>query len=291
MEGTIIKLLYIKLTDIFKKAKYRIIGIWFLDVVSAGLSALFPLVIGNAIDGLINQSFSSFKWLIGLEVFYLLINTLNKYVDTRVYSQILENESTAYYENAVNERIEDSVIDARENMVDDLTGFLETGLPSMASTLIGVLIALWYLATNTTWITVILAITISITVFALTFKWLKKIADNNKKSKDESEKRQDVLRARDVSRYRGYIHNILKIGINSSDIDSKSYGVSYFMQLILIITAVYLLTLQRNFTAGLIYATITYLYQLNTEVLDIPSHFIEIRNLIDTSKRLHNGNN
>lgn len=258
-----------------------------MDLASICLAALFPLLIGNAVDGLIDGNYNSFILLIIIEIAYLTTASINRYVDTRVYSKILEDESVKYFEKAVGDGVEDSIIDARESLVDDLTGFLEAGLPRLVSTLIGIIVAIGYLIVHTTWITVGLAIIISVFVLKATFKWQDTIASNNEKSKDEQEKRQKVLRERTPHKYRVYLKNLLKIGIDSSDLDAKSYAVSYFMQLILIIAAVYILLSQRNFTAGLIFASITYLYQLNAEILDVPTHFIEMKSLVGTAKRLY----
>lgn len=117
------KILIIEIFRVYKKAPIKITIIWFLDLVEALILISNPYIIGNCIDGLLKKDIFWFITLVVIDITFWLSRTANKFFDTRIYSKIVGHESYDYYLKMINEN--NSLIDARLDMVDDIPNFLE----------------------------------------------------------------------------------------------------------------------------------------------------------------------
>ena len=81
---------------IYKKEFLSITFLWMLDTTEALILLLNPYVIGMGIDGLIQKDFFWFSVLMAMEVAFLVVHTVNKFCDTRVYMRIIEDEKNMY---------------------------------------------------------------------------------------------------------------------------------------------------------------------------------------------------
>ena len=119
------KILIIEIFRVYKKAPIKITIIWFLDLVEALILISNPYIIGNCIDGLLKKDIFWFIALVVIDITFWLSRTANKFFDTRIYSKIVGHESYDYYIKMINENEDNSLIDARLDMVDDIPNFLE----------------------------------------------------------------------------------------------------------------------------------------------------------------------
>lgn len=274
------------LLSIFIKSRARIIRLWGLDIITVILGILFPWIVGLAIDGLANGLIFWFVVLIFLEILYLIVKTISKQKDTKLYSKILEVECYQYYKRAVSIETDDTIIAARVQLIEDFTEFLQIQLPNMIFTILGIAISIFYLFKEATWLIACLAIIISILTVIITYKWQCRIAENNELKKDEAEHQQEILVERNLSKYRAYLVRIFMFDVDSSNTEAKSYCVSAIIQICLLIGAIYMLIYESKTTIGVIYATITYIYMLNDEVLNIPEYIVSCKNLVGSARRI-----
>lgn len=256
-----------------------------MDMLSSAFEFLIPTFIGNTIDELVEGKLNGFLSLLCLEFLYLIINTINKYLDTKLYTKIQEKVSTNYFNKSLTKDIKNTVIEARLDMVDDITEYFEVEVPIFIDTAIGIIIPIWFLINKTAPLIVICAIVVSLLVVILTFKWQQKIVVNDRLRKDEREKEQQILLSRDRKEYSNYLKTIFRIDVDSSNTEAISYFWSYIIQLLLLACVLFLI-IQANFTTGIIFATVTYIYRLNSAVLDIPNCYLQAKNVLDTANRL-----
>ena len=76
------------LTGIWQTYRLRIAGTLSMLTVERMLGVAVPFVLGVAINDLIAGSFRGVWWLVGLELVALIIGTLRRLYDTRVYAGI-----------------------------------------------------------------------------------------------------------------------------------------------------------------------------------------------------------
>ena len=81
-----------ELKRIFKKNPVGIIFVLTLDIAEIVCLSLNPLVIGLCIDGFFERSYFWLYVLILLQLLLIVVRTINKFSDNRVYEPIIEDE-------------------------------------------------------------------------------------------------------------------------------------------------------------------------------------------------------
>ena len=139
------RLLVSEIFRVYKKAPLRILSIWLMDLFEALIIVANPYVIGKCIDGLLQQDIVWLIVLVVLEVLFGISRTLNKLLDTRVYSRIDKEESISYYSWTSSTGAVDSLINARLDLVNDIPNFLEMNLFQILNMILGIIISLIFL--------------------------------------------------------------------------------------------------------------------------------------------------
>ena len=181
-----------------------------------------------------------------------------KLLDTRVYSQIIEEESIAYYSRISGTSAADSLISARLNLVNDIPNFLEINIFQILNMILGIIISLVFLYSESKTCVFWLATSTVIFIPWSTHKFQSQITDNYKKYKTLDEKRVDVISSRNIKEYSNFIHGILAIVVQNSDLDARVFILTHLLQTALLIAAIWSIFSADTFTAGLLFSTITY---------------------------------
>ena len=113
---------------IFKKAPLHISLILLMDIAGAIIWAANPYIIGACIDDLLGRKYCWLCIFIALQLLLIALRTADKILDTRIYSRIIEEESTTYYEKIIRTDADDSKISSLLDRVDDIPNFLEINL-------------------------------------------------------------------------------------------------------------------------------------------------------------------
>lgn len=281
-----VKTLFKEIFRVYKKAPFKITFIWFLDILESIILISNPYVTGKCIDGLLKKDHSWLAILAAINIIYWLSRTVNKYIDTRVYSHIVEDESCTYYARIINTDADCSLISSRLDRVDDIPDFLEIDLLQILSMAGGIAVSLFFLYFNSTLIVFTLAAASVVLIPAVTYRFQKEIVKNNRKYKDLDEERMNVIAGRNKTVYGRYIKNILRIDISNSDLDTKIFFVVCFLQMILLFSSILSVTYASNFTSGLLFSTVTYVEMLNGYVSNINDNLILLHDLRETISRL-----
>ena len=252
------RLLVSEIFRVYTKAPLQILSIWLMDLFEALIIVANPYVIGKCIDGLLQQDIVWLIVLIMLEVLFGISRALNKLLDTRVYSRIVEEESISYYSRISGTDVADSLISARLDLVNDIPNFLEVNIFQILNVLLGIISALIFLYFESE--TCVFWAAISTVVFIpwITYPFQTQIACNWKAYKTLDEKRIDAISTRNVKTYSDFINGILDIGVQNSDLDARIFILTHLLHIGLLVTAIWSIFNAGNFTAGLLFATINY---------------------------------
>lgn len=278
--------LILKLRDIFKKSSLGIVSVLAMDIAEIVLLSLNPFVIGLCIDGFFEYNYFWFYMLATLQFLLAAVRTINKFLDTRVYEQIIKTESNNYYEEKIQSNASDSQISSRLNLVDEIISFFEVDLVQIINMLGGIVFSLIYLFTASGPLLFFSAIVISILVYILTEKNHRKIATNNIKLQNHDEAREEIISSRDKQQFREFTRTILNLRILNSDLDAKSYLCTDILQSVFLIFAIAFTVHTGNYTSGQLFSTITYIMLLNECICEINEVRIKIYDLIDSVTRL-----
>lgn len=273
---------------IYKKAPLKISIIWLMDLLESLIMVVNPYIIGICIDDIAKQNYSWLIVLICLDILLGILSTINKWLDTRVYSRIIEEEANSYYSNIFSTNATDSLINSRLNLISCIPNFLETNIIHLLNMILGIIFSLFYLYYKSKMIVFVAAICISILIPIITYNFQAEITQNYKNYKTLDEKRVVCISSRNLKVFKKFINKILRIEVSNSDLDSKIYIYTYFLQTALLIIAIISIVNTKGFTIGLLLSTVTYVEMLNDYTSEINYAIILIKDLIETSERLKN---
>ena len=271
---------------IFKKAPLHISIILLMDMTGAILLAFNPYVIGVCIDDLLERKYCWLCIFIALQLILIALYTADKFLDTRIYNKIVEEESAAYYERIIQTDADGSKISSLLDLVDDIPHFLEVDLFNFLSMAGGIIFSLIFIFVASGLLVFMLAISVSIIVPLATYRFQKDIALNNKDRKSIDESRVNIIASRKIERYRNHIRKVLLLDITNSDLDAKIYLITELFQTILLVIAIFSTIYVGNYTSGQLFSIITYVMMLNGYVGEINETIIVVKDLQDTVLRL-----
>ena len=209
------------------------------------LLSLYLIALG--INGLIHKDFFWFSVLMVMEVAFLVIHTVNKFSDTRVYMRIISDEKNMYYQRFVEAGMDNSLINSRMEMVEEVPKFLEFDLFSILNVIGGIIVSLVFLLFNSNYIVFGFALFVSAITFFTTFKFHNRIIRNN-------ECKMKCIYSREKYVYGKFLKKIIEVEIASSDLDAKVF-----------VSTIY----GGNFTSGMLLSAITYITLLNDNLNEV----------------------
>ena len=172
---------------------------------------------------------------------------------------------------------------ARLDRVDDIPNFFEIDFFQILNVIGGIIVSLIFLYFNSTLLVLSLALLSIVLIPLATYRLQKEIVNNNKKYKNLEEERMKNISSRDKK--------ALNIGILNSDLDTKIFFVTNFLQMILLFFSILSITQINRFISGLLFSTVTYIGMLNGYVSDINEYLISLQDLKETVYRLKGENN
>ena len=257
-----------------------------MDLFEALIIVANPYVIGKCIDGLLQQDIVWLIVLVVLEVLFGISRTLNKLLDTRVYSRIVKEESISYYSWTSSTGAVDSLINARLDLVNDIPNFLEMNLFQILNMILGIIISLIFLYSESKICVFWAAISTVIFIPRITYPFQSKITYNYQEYKTLDEQRVDTISSRNITIYSNFVQKILDIEIQNSDLDAKIFILTHLLQTALLVFAIWSIFSAENFTTGLLFSTITYVRMLNSHTIEVNDNIILLKDLKETAERL-----
>ena len=118
-----------------------------------------------------------------------------------------------------------------------------------------------------------------------TYSVQQKIAKNNKVRKDLDERRIKKIESRNRKVYEQFLQKTVKIEINDSDLYTKLFCISRTIQMIFLIVSIVFIVYTKDFTSGLLYSTIIYVFRLSGNADEINDIIIDLNDLADTALR------
>jgi len=277
---------------IFKRAPGKISFIWFLDIIQIIVGNCTYILIGLAIDGLLEspKNYSFTLILIIAEIIYLISAYMNRKYDTRIYSRLKMNQKLEYYEtNASSSTL--SVAQYRLQLVEEVICFLEFELFNIVSTFLGILISLgylFYISTQTSFVVIVIEIVALIISLGSTCKVRNKIISYEMEEKNVTENERDVIGSLSQNRYFDFLKCKRLLDVSYSDLDARIFLVIRAVQIVsLVLSTISVLVFSKVILAGVIYTTITYIYSLNEDSLEVNNCLIKIAGFRDSVKRIN----
>lgn len=132
------------LSKIIKKYRFRLSITLFLVLLEGALGILFPLFIGYAINGALENNFRGAMLLGGLGLVSLIIGAARRLFDSRFYAKVYREMG---FDIGSAKKIDASQKTARLSMLNEVVEFFENSIPEIITSIIGLVGTLIIVAT------------------------------------------------------------------------------------------------------------------------------------------------
>lgn len=246
---------------------------------------MFPLAMGIAIDGMLQQTYLGLYALGGLGCLTVVVGSARRFHDTRVYSRIYIAAGEEIVEQERGANAEVSGTSARTKMAMELVEFFESSFPSIIECVIGIggaLVMIWFLQSNV-FAGCLIATAFVIAIYAATRKTTYAL---NKGANDESEKHVDVLSQGTMSDVSTHFGNLMRWNIRLSDLETINFALCWLVMIVLLVYSV-AATIQSGIaTHGKVLSILMYVFGYIESVVAAPLFFQQFVRLQEISHRL-----
>ncbi len=241
---------------------------WILTLAETTLTALVPLFIGFAIDGLLTQSLDDLYWLASVLAGLIAVSVSRRVYDTRVYGTIRVDLSHELAERTDN--IPLSSQNARLGMSRELVDFLEQEAPALMNSVVqlavsfGVLFMFHPVLSYAALGGAVLMIAIYGSFHG---RFFRLNADHNQ----QTEQQVRVLATKSPQAILSHFTTLRRVEVKLSDTEAYVYGSIYSVLMGFLVFNLWFAATTLTVTVGTIFSIISYSWEFVESSLMLPT--------------------
>lgn len=268
-----------------KRFKGKISLTMLLVVAESALDLLFPLFIGFAINGLLDQSYSGVLALGGLGLAALVVGSGRRFYDTRAYATIYTTLSTEMVAREQNKESNVSTIAARASLLTEFVEFLENSMPGIVTSLIGLvgILGIIFSLNLAIFGAAIGLLLLMILVYAISGKWNFRY---NKGYNDALEEQVAALTTKNMGVIGTHFKTVMRWNIKLSDLETVNYAAIWLGIIGLLVYAPIVAVDSGVANFGLVFSILMYVFQYVESVVSLPFFIQQLIRLQEISQRL-----
>ena len=274
-----------RLGQIARRFRGRMSATIGLVVVESVIDLLFPLAIGLAINGLLADEIDGLIMLGGLGVAALVIGSIRRFVDTRIYACIYETVAAELVAREHRHGVATSAISARTGLLRELVEFLENSMPESIAAIIGTVGVLVVIAGLDlgVFVACLLLVGLMAATYALTGR--RNLA-LNRGYNDELERQVSVIGRRDAAKIGRHFRDLMRWNRRLSDLETWNFVVIWLGVIALLLYAPIRVIEPGSTEYGYAFAAILYVFQFVEAVVALPLYVQQLIRLREISDRL-----
>jgi hypothetical protein len=247
--------------------RWRITLTWLLILCETALTALVPLFIGFAIDGLLASDTEALFQLIAVLTVLILVSVIRRAYDTRVFGTVRVEMGKAQAARAANLPI--STLNARLGMGRELADFLEADLPLAMTSFVQLIISLivLYIFDPMLALAGASSVAIMLVIYSLSHARFYRL---NGQLNQQTEQQVGILETRKPQRLMTHLTRLRGIEVRISDTESIIYGGIFVVLLGFVVFNLWYATANLSITSGTIFSIVTYSWELVDAALAFP---------------------
>jgi hypothetical protein len=247
--------------------RWRITLTWLLILCETALTALVPLFIGFAIDGLLASDTEALFQLIAVLTVLIVVSVIRRAYDTRVFGTVRVEMGKAQATRAANLPI--STLNARLGMGRELADFLEADLPLAMTSFVQLIISLivLYIFDPMLALAGASSVAIMLVIYSLSHARFYRL---NGQLNQQTEQQVGILETRKPQRLMTHLTRLRGIEVRISDTESIIYGGIFVVLLGLVVFNLWYATANLSITSGTIFSIVTYSWELVDAALAFP---------------------
>ena len=275
----------ITLQSIIFRFKWRIIVTFTLVVLESLLGILYPLLIGLAINDLLDGKYNGTIYLACLGVGSLAIGSIRRFYDTRVYSRIYCEISPEMVEREYKKGSSVSKVSARSNLITEFIEFLENSMPNIIEavvSLIGIVSIIAVLNLNVFYACIGLLLFVFF-IYAISGKFNYRLNENYN---NQLEMQVEALNSKNISTIKEHFNALMKWNIKLSDLETVNYLLVWIGVLALFIFTPMMVIESGVLKYGLVFSVLMYVFDYIDKVITFPLYIQQLIRLKEISRRL-----
>ena len=272
-------------STLIKRNWKNILPTWIMVFIEGVTLLLFPMLIGIAIDDLMNDSFSGLLKLGGLCGILLIAGSARRYYDTRIYSNIYKNIALEIVQNEHEKKSDASKTTARVNLFTEFIYFLEDSMPGILNEVINLLGALTiiFIISFKVFIVCIIAIIFMLIVYLLSQKYIFRY---NHESNNQFEQQASAIKSRNNNNIKNHYNIMTRWRIKLSDLETMNYSIIWIILSAVLLFSVFIISSTPDMSYGKILSSIMYVFGFIQSLLSFPFFYQEIIRLQEIASRL-----
>ncbi|HBM87173.1 MAG: ABC transporter six-transmembrane domain-containing protein [Parvibaculaceae bacterium] len=258
---------------------------WLFSLCEMVLTALLPLFVGFAIDGLLSGDIEELFRLAVLMAFLISIAVTRRIYDTRVFGTVRVELGKSQMARGAG--IPVSSLNARLNMARELVGFLEEDLPMVMMSVVQLIVAVvvLYFFHQSLALAGLVAFGLVICVYAAFHRLFFRL---NGRLNNQIEQQVRILERRRMPGLAQHLLRLRKVEVQISDTESILYGSVYVVLLGLILFNLWFATTSLEISAGTIFSIVMYSWEFVEASLAIPAVLQSWSRLSEITQRINN---
>jgi ABC-type multidrug transport system fused ATPase/permease subunit len=266
-------------------ARYRIILTYLLSIAASVFMMLYPLLVGNAVDGTLAHNVWALVPLVAVWLTHIGLDLFRQVYDTRTFARINSAAATDLIAQQRQAGQTTSTISARVNMQAEFSSFFAYDVPGTIMYILGPLGALFMLFRFELWTGfVATAYLFATVVFNL---WLYPISKRlHQRLNSRTEKSVEIVEAPELLDVKEHYKSLANDNIDISDFDAKTWGVVEIATMGLFVLAVIRLGGVSALSIGEAYAVISYVQRFTDGVRQVPYLMQRLSRFADIRKRI-----
>lgn len=275
----------ISLKYLLKKYWIKIIPTWLLVLGEGLLVISLPIMIGEAVDELLKKNNKGLFYLGCICLALLIVGSLRRFYDTRIYSKIYVEISTSIVRDECRKDSNNSEMIARVNLFSEFIEFLEQSIPVIIQqfiTLAGTLVILFFISSKV-FLSCLGVIVFTFIVYILFEKnfFLFTTMQNN-----EFEKRVSIINNRKYDSVSNHFSRFAGWQIKLSDLETINYIFIWLGLSIVILFTVYVVSHTDGASFGRTVSSIMYVFNFVECLLSFPIYYQQLIRLRDIASRI-----
>ncbi len=271
--------------EILLRFKWKISITLALVIIESTIGIFYPLVIGIAINDLLDKSYQGLYWLTALGVSSLIIGSLRRFYDTRVYANIYLKTVTEMIVSGHQKKQSISAISARSKLMTEFVEFLENSLPDLIESvvaIVGIAIVISTLNLQVFYACVALLILIMI-IYTTTGG---KNYQLNKAYNDEFEQQVQAISSKNKRKSHQHFNALMRWNIALSDLETVNYFIVWCGVIALFIFTPLTVIAEGVLSYGLVFSILMYVFDYIERLTLMPLHIQQAIRLHEISQRL-----
>lgn len=257
---------------------------WGLTLAEVMMFALIPLLIGKAIDGLLAANFEAFIQLGAVLGGLVLLGTLRRVYDTRVYGLMRVELGKELAKRSGGTPV--TRLNARLGMGRELVDFLESEVPQSMTAVIRVLAAVVILAGFHPLLALAALAALAATMLTYTLAH-KRFFRLNAALNARAEQQVGVLETRSSPRLGAHLLSLRKSEIRISDTEGLIYGMILAALLGMEMFNLWFATQSLGVFAGGVFSIVTYSWDFVESALILPMTLQTLSRLSEITARIN----